>query len=129
MEDMKQPSSTMFGLVTANNLGFGSAVAEMTKFSPTSRQKEAHHGPNQLDRPVSTLRNITHWAHMEDMKQLSSTLLGLVTANNQTIVNSLASLTDASNAPSQATKAAVNATNNQANLAKASGSAGVNSPP
>jgi hypothetical protein len=29
MENMKQPSSTMFGLVTANNLGFGSAVAEM----------------------------------------------------------------------------------------------------
>jgi hypothetical protein len=91
--------------------------------------KEAHHGPNQLDRPGSTLRNITHWALMEDMKQSSSTLLGLVTANNQTIVNSSPSLTNASNATSQATKAAVNATNNQANPAKASGSAGVNSPP
>jgi hypothetical protein len=35
MEDMKQPSSTLFGLVTANNLGFGSAVAGMYTNCPT----------------------------------------------------------------------------------------------
>ena len=82
MEEMKWSSSGFLGVLAANNLGFGLALAEICQtFWPAAvpdrhgMSKIGHVEPSQHD-------NITHWTHMEEMKWFSSALLGVLAARN-----------------------------------------------
>jgi hypothetical protein len=52
---MKWFSSAMLGLIAANNLGFGLALAEMFHLLTSSRATGAWHVQNQPHRASSTL--------------------------------------------------------------------------
>ena len=82
MEEMKWSSSGFLGVVAANYLGFGLALAEICQtFWPVSVPRG--HGMSKISHTQpSEHGNILQWTHMDEMKSSSSGFLALLAANN-----------------------------------------------
>ena len=82
MEEMKWFSSATLGVLAANNLGFGLALAGICQ-TFGQRQHRADHGVSKISHTEPSQHcNITHWIHMEEMKWFSSAMLGVLAASN-----------------------------------------------
>jgi hypothetical protein len=82
MEEMKWFSSALHGVLAANNLGFGSDLAEICQtFRPATVPQG--HGVSKISGTEPSQHGfIAHWTHMEEMKWFSSALHGVFAANN-----------------------------------------------
>ena len=72
----------MLGVLAANNLGFGLALAETCQtFWPVTVPQE--HGVSKISLTEHSQHcNITHWTQMEEMKWFISAMLCVLGANN-----------------------------------------------
>jgi hypothetical protein len=94
MEEMKWFSSAMLGVLTANNLGFDLALAKICQmFCQQQWAVTRAHGISKISHTEPSHHcTITHWTHMEEMKWFSSSVLGVLTANNLGIGLALAEI-------------------------------------
>ena len=82
MEEMKWFSSGLLDVLAANNLGFGLALAENCQTFGQPQSIEGH-GMSKISHTEPSQHCIIfHWIHMEKMKWFSSSLLGVLAANN-----------------------------------------------
>ena len=82
MEEKKWSSSGFLGVLTANKLGFGLALAEISQTFWPAAVPRGHDMSKIRHAEPSYHGNITHWTHMEEMKWSSSGFLGVQAANS-----------------------------------------------
>ena len=74
--------SASHGVLAANNLGFGLAVAEICLTFLPAQVHQRHSMPKVSHTQPSQHSNITHWTHMEEMEWPSSGVLVTLGANS-----------------------------------------------
>jgi hypothetical protein len=77
----------MFGVLAANNLGFGAACCSgwnLPNFWPAAQPQPQGHEMSKISHITdpSCHCNITHWTHMEEMEWFSSAMFVVLAANN-----------------------------------------------